>query len=661
MTSPPRKSPGQGGPAPETDDIRARITADFDRDQADPARCRDLIVLMHRSGHTEAALGLLARALARHPDDAHLWYSLGVISRAAGDLDAALRGFKTALGLTPDFAEAHFALGNLYRQAGRADKARRAYRAALDLRPGMVEALTNLGGLERWAGRWEASEQAFRQAAAAAPGSATAQFNLALACQAQGRTDEARLALQRADALAPSPALAFRRATLVPPIAGNRAEIDCTRARYAEELATLIDETPAGAITDPLKGCDWTNFYLAYHGADDRPLQELAARFFRKAAPSLSVDRVGRRRPGADDRRIRIGFASAYFRDHTIGALLEGVIAALDRARFQVTLAQIGAGDAVTRRLAGLADRFIPLAYDLDPARERLAEAKLDVLVYPEIGMDPATYFLAYSRLAPIQMVGWGHPVTTGLGTLDHFLSAQAFDRDDPAGDYTEAVAMLPRLLLNYRNPRLAAGSIDRDRLGFPADRTVYYCPQSLFKLHPDFDAALAAILAGDPDAEICLLQGHRPHWNRLLKARFAHSLGAHAARVRFIGNLSRTDFIAAFAHADVILDPPHFSGGKTSLEAFAMAAPVVTWPGRYLRGRLTAGFYRKMELTEAIADGAADFAARALALGRDGERRRAFSREIGARAGALFDDRASVRAFEALVLSLIESYDPGA
>ena len=44
---------------------------------------------------------------------------------------------------------------------------------------------------------------------------------------------------------------------------------------------------------------------------------------------------------------------------------------------------------------------------------------QLDVAVFPELGMSPRTWRLAMLRSAPVQAVGWGHPVTTGLPSID--------------------------------------------------------------------------------------------------------------------------------------------------------------------------------------------------------------------------------------------------
>src|SRR5690606_23806735 len=106
-----------------------------------------------------------------------------------------------------------------------------------------------------------------------------------------------------------------------------------------------------------------------------------------------------------------------------------GVIAAIDRARFAVTVFQIGgADDAVARAIRESAETWIALPDDLFAAQARIAEAGLDALLFTDIGMDPATWFLAHARFAPVQMSSWGHPLTSGIANVDYFVSAKHFE-----------------------------------------------------------------------------------------------------------------------------------------------------------------------------------------------------------------------------------------
>ena len=593
------------------------------------------------------AAGDAARARARlihavgHEARADTLTDLGVIE-ARLDLASASRRFRQAIAFDPGLAAAHFALAN------RDDMAEARYRRVLARDPLHGGALVNLANLWRDGTRLGDAIRLTRCAVALSPGDAVALFNLAGARHVAGDADGAARSYRSAIAVQSRDAWRLREATLLPPIPDTVEEVAAWRRRFLHRVEAL--SRASIRIEEPLADGHWTNFHLAYHDEDDRPLQEAVAKLWRHAAPSIATRDLRRH-----DGRPRLGFISAYFRDHTIGHLFKRTIAGIDRNRFAVVVVRAGAANAkVSRSIAASADEVVTLPENLARAREMLAAAKLDALLYTDIGMDPFTYYLAHARLARLQMVSWGHPVTTGLETIDLFVSAEAFDRDGAEPDYTEGLARLPFLLLDWQPEKVDIAGIERSRLGMSADGHAYFCAQSLFKLHPAFDRVLGEILGRDRHAVLHFVEGHRLPWCDRIVARLERGFPGAGKRIRFLPRLSGADFIRAQALADVVLDTPGFSGGKTSLEGFSMGQPVVTMPSRYLRGRLTYGFYRRMGLDDLVAASLDDYVAKAVRLGTDASYRMEAKARIAERAPRLWGTVESVRAFEDLVSSRI-------
>ena len=53
-----------------------------------------------------------------------------------------------------------------------------------------------------------------------------------------------------------------------------------------------------------------------------------------------------------------------------------------------------------------------------------ILDTRLDIMVYPEAALTPVrSYYLAAHRLAKYQVALGGHPDTTGLNTVDYFIS----------------------------------------------------------------------------------------------------------------------------------------------------------------------------------------------------------------------------------------------
>jgi protein O-GlcNAc transferase len=341
----------------------------------------------------------------------------------------------------------------------------------------------------------------------------------------------------------------------------------------------------------------------------------------------------------------RIAFVSRFLFDHSIGRLCLSLFRRLAARRDCEVIcfdtATVPADD-VRREIAALVSHVESLPADIFSAREVIADAKPDVVFYLEIGMDPLTYFLAFARLAPIQAASYGHPVTSGIPNVDYFLSCAAAEPavdTDASGAYSERLVSLGGLPFSYVRPPAPEPLGTRVDFGLAEDATIYFLAQSLFKIHPDMDTALRLILECDPKGVILLLEGHDDAWGDELRRRFAATMGACATRIRFLPRQSHDNFMRLLALSDVSLDSFPFCGGNTTYQSLAMGTPVVTLPGRYLRGRVSLGIYRGMGMEELVARDAADYAEIAVRLGRDAEFGAEVKQKIAETCDVIFED----------------------
>ncbi len=446
-------------------------------------------------------------------------------------------------------------------------------------------------------------------------------------------------AIGRAIALAPhSGALRLRAALACPPMMTTVRAIAQLRARVMERLDWLT-AAPLH-LDDPLNELPTLSYYFAYHGLDDRPINRRLFSMLPSSSPLLrgQAPHIGRSRiPGP----LRVGIFSPHLRDHTIGHLFGELSVRLDRRRFHSTLIFAESGvDEFALALAHRADAVALIPRDLGQARQRIAALGLDVLLYLDIGMDSLSSYLACSRLAPLQATTWGHPNSTGIATVDAFFSLTDLE---PEGDsaYTERLYTQSTPNIWYSPPSVAERPV-RARLGLPAGR-LYACPQTLFKLHPDFDPVLVGILDRDPRGTLLLHAGRTRAWKGILLRRLEALRPGSSARIHWMSSMPRSQYIATLAACDVMLDPFPFGGGNTTLEALAVGTPVVTCPPRLARGRLAYAFCRQADWMDGVADDPADYVARAVRLASDPAARAIVQR----RSAVLFDNPAGVRQFE--------------
>ncbi|MBV8538039.1 MAG: glycosyl transferase family 2, partial [Alphaproteobacteria bacterium] len=485
-----------------------------------------------------------------------------------------------------------------------------------------------------------------------------------------GYPEAARGLYARARALAPElPDARFGYCLSFIPISYAReADIGTSRAAYARELAALDTHyatAPAAELAAAARVAgQHLPFYLAYQGEDDRPLQERFGAVFARTMAAGYPEFAERppMPPAAPGEPVRVGVVSGFFRGHTVWKLFGGWVREMDRSRFKLHgYSTSRRQDGETARAKAAFDVFVETANSFEALAGTIRAHKLHVLLFPEIGMDQATARLAALRLAPIQAASWGHPETSGLPTIDYFLSSDLMEPEGAEAFYTETLVRLPHLSIHYGPPNVTPAAPELAGVGVRATAVKYLCCQSLYKYLPRNDDVFPRIAAGVPEAQFLFIQHHAAPevtalTQRRLEAAFA-ALGLDAARhVVFVPSLDGPHYAGLNAASDIYLDSLEWSCGNTTLEALSAGLPIVTLPGRLMRGRHTAAILTRMGLEETIARDKDDYVALAIRLGRDGGWRKQLAAEVAARRDRVYRDTTPVRALETLIETWVRS-----
>jgi protein O-GlcNAc transferase len=397
-----------------------------------------------------------------------------------------------------------------------------------------------------------------------------------------------------------------------------------------------------------------TNFFLAYQAKSNRVLQEKTAELMLKACPALNFTAPHCEVSSFRGGKIKIGFISAYFRRHSIGRLMRGLIENLSKKEFEIiVLIPSKHDDPIARGIQGVADKVVVFPDDTFEAQGIIAAQKLDILYYADLGMDVRTYFLAFARLAKVQCLTWGHPDTSGIPNMDYFISGKLIEPEEGAQHYSEELYRLNTIPTYYYPIEMPKDLKNKSQFGCPSEMTLYLCPQSAIKHHPDLDFIFGEILKVDKDALIMVVEGAVKDWSMQVQERWKKTIPGFQSKIKIIKRQSPENFIALQNTADIILDTPHFSGGNTSLEAFALGKPVVTFEGEFMRGRVTAGMYRMMGIDTCIARNLNEYVKIALKLGLDKAYREALSRRIKLSNKVLYENTEVINEFETFFKSV--------
>lgn len=608
------------------------------------------------TGQAQAAVATYRRILESKADSPEALFGLGCALIDVRDFDQALTVLQTALVLAPASGPTWGALGELALRRSDFQEAVNSFRVARSFGFDSAALANNLGISLNQLKRYDEAIVEFEHALALAPGYPDAAMNLGNACREQGDVAGAKRSYAQALRSRPSDCLRIRMAALLPPVYASREEMLEYRARFESNLDELLAENLTSC--NPVAEGGAHNFYLCYQGLNDIDLQRKLASLYRKVHPGAR--QVAQN--ASAGRRIRIGFVSAFFTDHTIGHLNHGIVAGLDRSQFEVFVFSAGRhADHMAQAFQAAADHYHAFTErQLHEAEALIAQCGLDVLFYPDIGMEPFTYFLAFSRLAPVQCVSWGHPVTTGIDTIDYYISSRHQEPEGAAAHYSEKLVTLDAIPAFFHCPPRPMLSRDRASFGVPSQAHLYLCPQSLFKFHPDFDVLLAGILRADPLGVLMIPEGHRQQWTAALQARFQHTLPEETDRIRWLPRQSYDDYLQLMCLSDVMLDPMHFGGGKTTLDALSLGVPIVTLPGGFMRGRAALACYRQMGINDCIATDSASYIHIATDLANDATRRSLLSQAISGQSRLLSGRNDMIRQLEQFFLSAVESAEKG-
>lgn len=604
-------------------------------------------------GQHDAARQALKRALALNPKFPPSWNSLGTTEHRQGQTAEAERCYRKALAFNPQSAETWQNLGLLLRDVGRADEAISALRESARLDPQYFDPRAHLGALLLRRGDEEEAQQVLEEADRLQPDVATL-ARLSAIYRDLAEPERAQACLQRARSLEDSGRIAFRQAMLLPVILPSMAALEDERQAYAERLEHLAER--AWQIEDPARDVGETPFLLAYHGRNDVALQQRLSAILRAACPALNRQAphiADWRGPGP---RIRLGVVSAHLWGHSVGKAIVGLLDGLDRERFELRVYPTAPprDDAVAQAIRARADHYEVLPYGFPATQERLAAEQLDLLFYPEIGMDPTVFYLAFNRLAPVQCTTWGHLDTTGISTVDAWLSNAQAEPDDGDQHYSEQLLRLPGAMFpGYPRPPLPAQPASRAELGLPTAARLYVCPQSLFKLHPAFDRPLLEILRRDTDAQLVLPE-NRAGWRQLLLQRWSHTVPDIAERVIWMPWQGEAAYRNWIGVCDVMLDPMFYGGGVSTLDGLTAGTPIVTWPGPLMRGRFTLACYRQMGISDLLARDEEHYIELALQVAADRDCNQSLREQIRQRSAALFDDHSAVAAWNQALAELV-------
>ena len=574
----------------------------------DPAIANNLGLALKALGQAPEAVAAFEQAIAIKPDHAKAHQNMALALIDMGQNDRAETALHKAIAIDPAYSRASCHLARLLRARLRHSEAAKVLQAALRADPESDDVLAELGNTLDILRLLVRSEAVWRRLITRQPETMAWHRALGHSLVGQGRMAEAAASFTRCLELVPDAA----------DVIASLGDLRKSQGRL-EEAESLVRR--ALELVPHMQGAHSNLLVILHYATEDGDALFAEHRGWAERQ-SDHVAPLPQRAPLAHGgARLRVGYVSPDFRQHSAAYFVEPLMAAHDRNAFEIhCYSGVMREDDFTARCRALADGWTSTIGLSDEAlAARIAADGIDILV------DLCGHFGGHRlgafahRPAPVLVTWMGYPATTGMRQMDYRMSDAVAD---PPGDadrwHTERLIRLPGGFLCYRPhgeaPDVASAPCLRARY------VTFGSFNNLAKVTPRVTACWSRLLDAVPGSRLLLKdrgfadEGTRRDWEE----RFArHGIGPDrlelAARVENLrGHL---DY---YRNVDIGLDPFPYNGTTTTCEALWMGVPVVSLAGNRHAARVGASLLGQLGLADLVATDEEGYLAIAARLAAD-------------------------------------------
>jgi protein O-GlcNAc transferase len=579
--------------------------------------------VLREQGFLEEAAARLQQALRLQPEYAEAHNNLGMVLREQGKLEDAVASFHEALRIKPSYAGAYTNLGIVFQVQGKLDEAMKCHREALRLEPSLAEAYANLGNVLLWQKRFSEALANYQQALDLQPQDPKAYYNLAIALREQGRVEEAEAYFRQAVRLKPDYVQAHSQLGAV---LQEQGRLDEALASFQDAIRLQPTDRDARSMylfcLNFLPQAD-PEFVFAEHC---RWEAEKGSGIISATAIDTNhclATEARRKRLPTPFRSLRVGYVSPNLCRHVLARFLEPILTHHDPQQVQaICYAEVAAADDVTARLRSLSHGW-RRTYGLTDAQviDLVRGDAIDILVDLAGHTGGSRLGVFACKPAPLQASYLGYPNTTGLSTIDYWLTDAVADPPGEPSRHTEELVRLPGGFCCYQ-PAEEAPEVNL----LPALRAGHVTFGSLHKLAKLNAAVLdlwCGILRAIPSSRLLVFRhtlGERTKDN-LARQFLDQGIPRDRLELRHAAAPGHNPHLRLYAEIDISLDPFPWSGHATACEALWMGVPVITLYGATHAGRMVASVLTRLGLTELITHSPREYLERAVQVVGDLDR----------------------------------------
>lgn len=585
-----------------------------------------------------AAIDYAQRALALLPDDPHAASRLAIIYSEAGEPQSAITFFERAIELKPSDEKLHVQLIEYVYSLQDYEQAVTTCQRALECCADKSQILNNLGRSLQELKQFEQALDAYQRALATAPGNPIIFCNIGNVYQRLMQSDKAMEYYREAINIAPKMArahfamgvVARSKDDLATAVDHYRSAIEFN-PRYLDAYLNLgVGLNNMGKLDEALEVCregmaigpEWASLFSNYlfllsHSVSIEPEAMFNehvryGKTFEAMAAHMHAEHRNSREPM---RPLKVGLVSADLRSHPVPHFLLPVLEKISADARMTLYAYHNSelNDDVTARLKMHIPHWRQVDKMSDAALvEKIRDDGIDILIdlSCHTGNNRLPVFAA--KPAPVQASWIGFPMTTGLSTIDYFLSDTSFLTGGPLdAQFSEKLMLLPAVA-----PFLPSASAPPVRQA-PALINGYLTFGSFNrrnKINRQVVARWSKLLRAIPNARMLLAAMPAPGAEPVLAAWFEEE-GIGANRLVYEARTDIAKYMELHHRVDICLDTFPFGGLTTTFHSLWMGVPTLSIAGPTCPSRASTAIMRQVELDDFIATDEEDYVRKALAM----------------------------------------------
>ncbi|MFN4150385.1 MAG: hypothetical protein ACK4IX_05535, partial [Candidatus Sericytochromatia bacterium] len=238
----------------------------------------------------------------------------------------------------------------------------------------------------------------------------------------------------------------------------------------------------------------------------------------------------------------------------------------------------------------------------------------LYTVYYPDIGMNSISIQLSNIRLAPIQIAGYGHPVSTFGSEIDYFIGGIEVEEIERAKEnYSEKLVLLNDMAVTPEYPLYDTTNEITENEEF-----IISCPWTIQKINYDHLMTVKEIIKkANKKVKLRFFTGI-PKTTLFYYLKIELEELFNGFDIEVLESTNYHDYMSKMNECTISIEPYHFGGYNIVVDSIFLRKPVISFNGNKGYNKFASSLLNKINLKELIATNRDEYISKTIELIND-------------------------------------------